>query len=58
MLTKHIRALREWISAYAEMHPPPPDRAPPTLPPTTGTTVTVEPERPRIQTQGLRAEPA
>ena len=31
---------------------------PPTVPPTTGTTITVEPERPRIQTQGLRAEPA
>ena len=31
---------------------------PPTPPPTTGTTATVEPERPRIQTQGLRPEPA
>ena len=31
---------------------------PPTVPPTTGTTVTVEPERARIQTQGLRPEPA
>ncbi len=32
---------------------------PPTVPPTTGTTVvTPEPERPRIQTQGLRPEPA
>ena len=32
---------------------------PPTVPPTTGTPVTTaEPERPRIQTQGLRPEPA
>ena len=32
---------------------------PPTVPPTTGTPITaVEPERPRLQTQGLRAEPA
>ncbi len=31
---------------------------PPTLPPTTGTPVAVEPERARIQTQGLRPEPA
>ena len=32
---------------------------PPTVPPTTGTTVAAaEPERPRIQTQGLRPEPA
>ncbi len=31
---------------------------PPTLPPSTGTTIAVEPERPRLQTQGLRPEPA